>query len=59
VEQAVLGDAGVVDEDLDRAEVFLDRGDASGAGVVVGNVELVDVDAGLGLNLLAASSLPA
>ena len=45
VEHAVLGDAGVVDENVDRAEVLLDLRESGGAGVVVGDVPLEDVNA--------------
>ena len=48
VEHAVAGDAGIVDQHLDRAEVGLDLLDAGGAGIVVGDVPFVDRDAGLG-----------
>ena len=53
VEHAVAGDAGIVDQDVDRAELGLDRLDAGLAGGGVGDVELVDRDAGLGLELVA------
>ena len=52
MEHAVAGDAGIVDEDVDGAELGLDRLDARLAGGGVGDVELVDRDAGLGLELL-------
>ena len=52
VEHAVLGDAGVVDQDFDRAEIGFDLGDARDAGVIVGHVPFVDVDAGFGVESL-------
>ena len=52
MEQAVLGDAGVVDEHFDRTEILLDLRDAGGAGVVIGNVEFIDRNASLGLELI-------
>ncbi len=48
----VAGDAGIVDQDLDRAEILLNLGDDRLAGRKVADVELVDRDAGLGLELL-------
>ena len=45
VEHAVLGDAGVVDQHVDRSEILLDLREAGDAGVVVADVPLVDVDA--------------
>jgi hypothetical protein len=60
VEHRVAGDAGIVDQHVDRAEIGLDLLDAGGAGVVVGDRPFVGLDAGLCLvNLAAASSLPA
>ena len=47
VEHAVAGDAGVVDEDLDRAELGLDLGHARLAGVVIGHRPFEGLDAGL------------
>src|SRR5215207_2109550 len=52
VEHRVAGDAGVVDQDIDRAEVRLHLLDAGRAGLVVGDRPLVDRDAGLGLELV-------
>ena len=52
VEHGVAGDAGIVDQHLDRAEIGLDLLEAGGAGLVGGDVPLVDRDAGLGLELL-------
>ncbi len=49
VEHAVPGDAGIVDQDLDRPQIGLDLGDALDAGVVIGDRPFVDRDAGLGL----------
>ena len=51
VEHAVAGDAGVVDQHVDRAEVGLHLCEAGRAGVEIADVPLVDVDAGLGLEL--------
>ena len=51
VEHAVAGDAGIVDEHVDRPEIGLDLLDAGGAGGGVGHVPLVGGDAGLGLEL--------
>ncbi|MNT53323.1 hypothetical protein D3C72_1904070 [compost metagenome] len=58
VEHGVARDAGIVDQDLDRAEFGLDLGDPLGAGLVVGDVPLEGVDArlrleGLGLLVIA------
>ena len=52
VQRGVLGDAGVVDQHLDRTEIGLDLLDARRAGVERRHVPLVDVDAGFGLELL-------
>ena len=49
MERAVAGDAGIVDQHIDRAEVGLDLLDAGGAGVERTDVPFVDGDAGLGL----------
>ena len=60
VEQRVAGDAGVVDQDVDRAELGLDLLDAGRAGVVVGDVDHLKTGMPVSaLNLFAASSLPA
>ena len=49
----VAGDAGIVDQHVDRAaERRLDRLDALGAGVEIGDVEFEDRDAGLGREFL-------
>ena len=48
----VAGDAGVVDEHVDRAELGLDLLHAFGAGIEIADVPFVDGDAGLGLELL-------
>jgi hypothetical protein len=45
VHGAVAGDAGVVDQHLDRSQVLLDLGDAGGDRVEVADVELVGGDA--------------
>jgi hypothetical protein len=58
VHGAVAGDAGVVDQDVDRPEVLLDLGDAGCDRVVVADVELVGRDAVRSVNSCAASSLP-
>ena len=49
VEHGVAGDAGIVDQDVDRAEIGLDLLDAGDAGVVVGDRPFVGLDAGLRL----------
>ena len=49
MEGAVAGDAGVVHQDVDGADLGLDGLDAGLAGGVVADVELEDRDAGLGL----------
>ncbi len=60
VEHGIAGDAGIVDEDLDRAEIGLDLGNTLAAGIIVGHVPFVDRDAGIHLEMpCAASSLPA
>ena len=48
----VAGDAGIVDQHVDRSEFGLDLFDAGGAGVEGRNVPFVDVDAGFGLEFL-------
>ena len=48
MEHGVAGDAGIVDQHLDGAEIGLDRLDARGASVVVGDRPFVGLDAGLG-----------
>ena len=52
VEHGVAGDAGVVDQDVDRAEIGLDLLQAGRAGVERGDIPFEDGDAGLGLELL-------
>jgi hypothetical protein len=47
VEGAVLGDAGVVDQHVDRADIGFDLLDAGRAGVKRADVPFVDGDAGL------------
>src|SRR6202023_4119065 len=49
---AVLGDAGIVDEHVDRADVGLDLLDAGSTGVERGDIPFVDGNAGLALELL-------
>jgi hypothetical protein len=49
VERAVLGDPGIVDKHVDRADIGLDFLDALGAGIERTDVPFVDGDAGLGL----------
>ena len=51
MEKAVAGDAGIIDQDIDRAEVLFDFGEAGGTGVVARHVPLVDRNAGLGFEL--------
>jgi hypothetical protein len=58
VEHGVAGDAGIVDQHLDRAEIGLDLLEAGGAGIVGGDVPLVDRNAGRGLELLRRRVLP-
>jgi hypothetical protein len=57
VEHRIAGDAGIVDQNLDRTKVGLDPGDAGGTGVVFRDRPFVGRDAGL--SGAAASSLPA
>ena len=52
VKGAVAGDAGIVDQHVDRAEIGLDLLDARGAGVERTDVPFVDGNAGLGLEFL-------
>ena len=59
VEHGVAGDAGIVDQHLDRAEIGLDLLEPGGAGLVGRHVPLVDVMPVSALNFCAASSLPA
>jgi hypothetical protein len=49
VERTILGDAGIVDEHIDRAEVGLDLLDAGSAGIERTHVPFIDGNAGLGL----------
>jgi hypothetical protein len=51
VEHAVTGDARIVDENVDGAELGFDRADARLAGSRIGDVELEDRDAGLSFEL--------
>jgi hypothetical protein len=46
VERAVAGDAGIIDQDLHRAEVGFNPGDACLTGVEIGYIDLVDGDTG-------------
>jgi len=48
VEHGVAGDARIVDQHLDRAEIGLHLADAGDAGIVVGDRPFVGLDAGLG-----------
>jgi hypothetical protein len=59
VERAVAGDAGIVDQHIDRAEVGLDLLDALGAGVERTDVPFEDGMPVSALNFSAAASLPA
>src|SRR5262249_47514461 len=52
VKGAVLGDAGIVDEHVDRTEIGLDLLDSGRAGVERGDIPFVDGNAGLGLEFL-------
>src|SRR5207253_3788182 len=49
VEGGILGDAGIVDQHVDRTEIRLDLLDAGDAGVERTDVPFIDGDAGLGL----------
>src|SRR5713101_6288766 len=49
VEGAILGDAGIVDQHVDRTQIRFDLLDASGAAVERTDVPFIDGDAGLGL----------
>ena len=57
--RAVAGDAGIVDEHVDRAELGLDLGDAGVAGVEIGDVPFVGVMPVRSVKSRARSSLPA
>jgi hypothetical protein len=52
VEGGILGDAGIVDEHVDRPEIGLDFLDAGRAGIERGHIPFVDGDPGLGLEFL-------
>jgi len=52
VECAIFGDAGIVDEHVDRAEVGFDLLDAVGAGLERTHVPFVDGDAGFRLEFV-------
>jgi hypothetical protein len=52
VECAVLGDAGIVDQHVDRTQIGLDLLDARGAGIERTDVPFVDGNARLGLEFL-------
>ena len=52
MEHGVAGDAGVVDQNLDRSDVGLDLFHALGAGLERRNVPLEHGDAGFGLEFL-------
>jgi hypothetical protein len=52
VERAIPGDAGIVDEHVDRAEVGLDLLDTGGAGVERTHVPFIYRDASLGLEFV-------
>ena len=52
MEGGILGDAGVVDEHVDRPEVGLDLLDTGGAGIERSDVPFVDGDAGFRLEFL-------
>ena len=47
VEHRILGDACIVDQNIDRAEIRLDLRNACRAGGVIADVPLVGLDAGL------------
>jgi hypothetical protein len=60
VEHAVARDAGVVDQDVDGAEILLDLLDGLFAQASIArHVPLVDGNAGFALKAWAAASLPA
>ena len=52
VEHAVLGDAGIVDQYVDRPELRLDGLEIGRAGLVVADIPFAHRDAGLGLEFL-------
>jgi hypothetical protein len=52
VECAIPGDAGIVDEHIDRAEVGFDFLDTSGAGIERTHVPFINGDAGLVLEFV-------
>jgi hypothetical protein len=54
VQHGVGGDAGVIDQDADRAERLLDRGHAGAAGREIGDVPAKHRDAGLLLHAAGA-----
>ena len=49
MEGGILGDAGIVDQHVDRTEIRLDLLDAGGAGLERTDIPFIDRDAGLGL----------
>jgi len=57
VQHAVAGDAGIVDKHLDLPDLVLDIHHALLAGDIVADVPFEDLDRGLLLEALAASSL--
>ena len=59
MEHGILGDAGIVDQYIDRAEIGLDLSNTGLAGVIVRDIPLVGLDAGFlgecGCRLVIAS----
>ena len=51
MQHAVAGDAGIVDKDVDGAEVFRHLRQTGRAGLEIRHVPFVDRDAGVGLEL--------
>src|ERR1700677_4838949 len=47
----IAGDAGIIDQDLDRPEIGADPAKPGDAGLVVRNIPFIDWDPGLGLEL--------
>ncbi len=54
MERGILGNAGIVDEDIDWAEVGLDLLDPGGAGIERTDVPFIDGDACLGLEFFGS-----
>src|SRR5258708_36035691 len=41
---AIAGDAGVIDDDVDRAEILFDLGNPGVAGIIIGDVPFIALD---------------